>query len=88
MTAQGIAVALIVPSCALVAVWLLIGAGTRRRIAARLAAWPLPAAWRRRLVRPPQQVVRIHRRPRQGAPRGGPEAGFASRQGAPRGGRR
>jgi len=62
VSAQGIVVAIVVPLWALYAVWLLIGAGTRRRAAAWLATWPLPAAWRRRLKQPPQSTVRIHRR--------------------------
>jgi len=50
MTVQEVAVAVIVPLCALYAAWLLIGAPARRRVAAWLAAMPLPAAWARRLA--------------------------------------
>jgi len=51
MTLQGIAVALIVPLCALYGAWSLIGSGTRMRLRRWLAAraW-LPAAWSRRLA--------------------------------------
>jgi hypothetical protein len=51
MTLQGIAVAVIVPLCALYGVWTLIGAAARRRVVSWLATRPLPAAWRRRLER-------------------------------------
>lgn len=63
-TLQWIAVAIIVPLCALYAAWLLVGMAGRRRVAAWLATWPLPAAWRRRLQQPPQSIVRVHRRDR------------------------
>ena len=51
MTLQWIAVALIVPLCALYASWSLMGAAARRRVSAWLAKWPMPAAWQRRLLR-------------------------------------
>jgi len=51
MTAQWLAVAVIVPLCAVYAVWNLIGAAMRQRVAARLARMPWPAAWRRRLAK-------------------------------------
>ena len=51
MTPQGVAVAVIVPLCALYAVWQLIGASARRRLAAWLARGPWPSAWRRRIAR-------------------------------------
>ena len=51
MTLQWIAVAVIVPLCALYAAWSLMGATSRRRVAAWLAERPLPAAWQRRLQR-------------------------------------
>ena len=50
MTLQGLAVAVIVPLCTLAAIWQLMGARARRRVAARLATVPLPAAWARRLA--------------------------------------
>jgi len=49
MTAQWVAVAIIVPLCALYAVWNLMGAAARRSVSIRLAAWRLPPAWMRRL---------------------------------------
>ncbi|HSW21215.1 MAG TPA: hypothetical protein VLJ62_00480 [Burkholderiaceae bacterium] len=49
MTVQWLAVSIIVPLCALYAVWNLLGAAARRRVSIRLAAWRLPAAWTRRL---------------------------------------
>lgn len=50
MTAQGMAVALIVPLCALYGAWSLLGSGTRLRLRRWLAARPLlPGAWSRRL---------------------------------------
>jgi hypothetical protein len=51
MTAQWIAVSIIVPLSALYAIWQLIGAGARRRLAAWLARWPWPRAWQRHLAR-------------------------------------
>jgi hypothetical protein len=51
MTLQGIAVALIVPLCALYALWQLMGSRARRWVAARLARWPWPAALQQRLAR-------------------------------------
>ncbi|HVO06077.1 MAG TPA: DUF6587 family protein [Burkholderiaceae bacterium] len=51
MTLQGIAVALIVPLCALYALWRLMGSRARRWVAARLARWPWPAALQQRLAR-------------------------------------
>ena len=51
MTLQEIAVALIVPLCALYAAWRLTGAAARRRIAAWLARRSMPAAWRQRLLK-------------------------------------
>ena len=51
MTLQAVAVALIVPLCALYAAWRLMGVAARRRASAWLAKAPLPAAWRRRLLR-------------------------------------
>jgi hypothetical protein len=50
MTMQAVAVAIIVPLCALVAVWNLIGAQARRHVATWLVRMPWPAAWARRLV--------------------------------------
>jgi hypothetical protein len=51
MSLQAVAVAIIVPLAALYAAWTLMGASARRRLGARLASWPLPAAWRQRLGR-------------------------------------
>jgi ferrous iron transport protein B len=51
MSWQGLAVALIVPVCALYAAWSLMGAAARRRVGAWLASQPLPVAWRQRLQR-------------------------------------
>jgi len=51
MSLQGLAVAIIVPLCALYATWHLIGAAARRRVAAWLARGPWPAPLRRRLAR-------------------------------------
>jgi hypothetical protein len=51
MTLQGIAVALIVPLCALYALWRLMGSRARRWVAARLARWPWPSALQQRLAR-------------------------------------
>ena len=51
MTAQWVAVAIIVPLCTLYAVWNLMGAATRRRVVAWLARLPWPAAWQRRLAK-------------------------------------
>ncbi|HSB25183.1 MAG TPA: DUF6587 family protein [Burkholderiaceae bacterium] len=51
MTLQAIAVALIVPLCALYALWRLMGSRARRWVAARLARWPWPAALQQRLAR-------------------------------------
>jgi ferrous iron transport protein B len=48
MTLQWIAVAVIVPLCALYAAWSLMGVALRRAVSARLAAM-LPTAWARRL---------------------------------------
>jgi len=48
--AQWVAVALIVPLCTLYAVWNLLGAAGRRRVAHWLARLPWPAAWQRRLA--------------------------------------
>ena len=56
MTLQGIAVALIVPLCALSAAWCLMSAAARRRTMAWLAKWPLPATWRRRLLKPGSEL--------------------------------
>lgn len=50
MTVQWVAVAIIVPLCTLVAIWNLMGASARRRIAAWLAKRSMPAAWRQRLL--------------------------------------
>jgi ferrous iron transport protein B len=49
MTVQWVAVAVIVPLCALYAAWSLMGPAARRRVSTWLATWPLPAAWVRRL---------------------------------------
>jgi hypothetical protein len=51
MTLQWIAVAVIVPLCALYAAWNLIGAAGRSRVANWLAKLPWPAAWQRRLAK-------------------------------------
>ena len=51
MTAQWIAVAIIVPLSALYAIWQLIGSAARRRVVAWLARGPWPAALRSRLAR-------------------------------------
>jgi hypothetical protein len=51
MTLQAVAVALIVPLCALYAAWRLMGVAARRRISVWLAKGPLPAAWQRRLLK-------------------------------------
>jgi len=54
MTLQGVAVAVIVPLCALYALWRLLGAGVRRWVAVQLARvrWPQPI--RQRLLRAAQ----------------------------------
>jgi len=51
MSAQGVAVAIIVPLCTLYAIWNLLGTAGRRRVAAWLAKLPWPAAWQRQLAR-------------------------------------
>lgn len=51
MTLQAVAVALIVPLCALYAAWRLMGVAARRQISGWLAKAPMPAAWQRRLSR-------------------------------------
>ena len=51
MTVQWIAVAIIVPLCALYAVWNRMGAAARRRTAGWLSKLPWPAAWQRRLAK-------------------------------------
>ncbi|HEU5293996.1 MAG TPA: hypothetical protein VFU71_04330 [Burkholderiaceae bacterium] len=51
MSAQGVAVAIIVPLCTLYAIWNLLGTAARRRVAAWLSKLPWPATWQRRLAR-------------------------------------
>jgi len=50
VTAQWIAVAIIVPLCTVYAIWNLLGGAGRRRIAAWLARGRWPTAWQRRLA--------------------------------------
>jgi len=50
MSLQGLAVAIIVPLCALYALWHLVGAAARRRVSAWLSRGPWPESLRQRLA--------------------------------------